>query len=143
MKQLCKAMILLISFNIMGNDLVNPPEKEAFFGNTESTLNVKEVKPLNRALVKEGECLKYKKNGETYWTKYETEIIKVDKVGRETLKVRKISFINSKSDKWMDSDPYSLDFEFQMLYELFPCPDMKDKLSDEKEKEILKKMKKR
>ena len=127
---------------LQANDLLNPADKEAFFGNSKSLMEEEIVRPLNQSLVKAGECLKYKKNGETYWTKYETEIIKIESIGKETLKVRRLSFINTKSNKWMDSEPYSMAFEFQMNYEITECPDMKDKMTEEevkKVKELLKK----
>ena len=141
-----KILIMIFSFlifnSIFANELLNPTEKEEFFGNSKNLVKEETVKPLNQALVKEGECLKYKKNGENYWTKYETEIIKIESVGEKTLKTRRISFINKKSDKWMDSEPYSLPFEFQMNYEVIDCPKIEDKMSDEEVKKIKKLLKK-
>jgi hypothetical protein len=120
------------------NPIAHDPQKDSFFSGTDNKLAEKEQGP-QKAIVKVGECLKYLKEGENFWTKYETEVLKVEEIGAVNLKVRKILFVNPRSDKWaFDESAFTLKFPEQVNYELMPCPDDKYKLSYE-EVELIKK----
>jgi hypothetical protein len=114
-------------------DFLNPQSQKNFYGTSNNVISQEKVVPLNVSLVKKGECLKFKKDGEQYWNKYETEILKIQEIGDHSLKVQRIIFVNTKTNQWMGTKSFKLDFEHQMKYDLFPCPLEEDSLS---EKEI-------
>lgn len=120
------------------NPIAHDPAKDAFFNGTDNKLAEKDPGP-QKAIVKVGECLKFLKEGEKFWTKYETEVLKVEEIGDVSLKVRRILFVNPRSDKWaFDESAFPLKFPEQINYELMDCPEDKYKMSYE-EIELVKK----
>lgn len=124
------------------SDLINPKEKTEFFNANRSQNLVNNSDALvgpKKALVKEGECVKFLKNGESYWNKYETEVSKVESVGQKSVKLRPILFLKRGLEDWTYSDDAKdLAFENQLKYEVFPCPAEKDRIPEDIA-EILKK----
>lgn len=113
------------------NPIAHDPAKDAFFSGTSNKLAEEEQGPQS-AIVKAGECLKFLKEGEKFWTKYETEILQVESIGKDNLKVKRILFVDVRSEKWTyEPIAFSLRFPSQIDYEITSCPEEKNKLTYE------------
>lgn len=112
---------------------INPPEKEQFFsGTTNNLAGDKIAVGPKKALVKVGECLKYLKNGEDFWSHYETEVVKVEAIGESKIKLRPILYVKRTSPDWAYAEEAKdIPFDQQLQYEITYCPNLKDKMSEE------------
>jgi len=129
-------VIFLISFNIFAiekKDVFKNSRVESFWGITNNNIN--EEEKLDVALVEKDSCLKYMKNGESYWTIYETDTLKVVSIGDKSLKVKRYAFL-SESKKWRLSESFTLPFEKQTEYVQIQCPKNELRLTDEEFKKL-------
>lgn len=124
-------------------EFVHSPETEAFYSGSNNVVSPEVVKPLDIALVKKGECLKFRKNGERFWSKYETEVLLVKEIGESNLKVVRVVFAKKDEEAWAESDPFIIQFQHQLQYDLMECPKEEDKISSELIEEIKAKLKKK
>ena len=140
-------MKILIAFLIIGsayaevnkdiNPLIKTKENMDFFGGSHDVTMKAEPLAPDVALVSKNECLKHKKNGEEYWNFYETEVLKVDDVGKDSLKVKRYSFL-PKSGKWSLSEASSFPFAQQIQYVTVECPKPELELTAEELEELKK-----
>ena len=129
-------IIFLLSFNVFAvnkKDIFKNSRIDGFWGVTNNEIN--EEEKLDVALVEKGACLKYMKNGESYWTIYETDTLKVVSVGDKSLKVKRYAFL-SESKKWRLSESFTLPFENQIEYVQIECPKKELRLTDEEFKKL-------
>jgi len=134
-------LVLLLINNVYAttkkshNPLLKTKENSEFFGGSHDVSLKKEPLAPDVALVNKDECLKHKKDGETYWTYYETEILKVEDIGKDFLKVKRFSFL-PKSGKWTLSAASSMPFAQQLLYINVECPKKELELTAEELEEL-------
>lgn len=121
------------------NEILNPKEKESFFGKTFSS-NLPTKAQIKKALVKENDCVKAIKDEENFWNHNETPVFKVEAIGEKRIKLRKYVFLKKQKDHWYaDETAMALPFELQDELEITNCPNDEMKLSDEKVEQFKKK----
>lgn len=126
----------LISWTAFAKDasrIINPPEKDLFFTKTQNLVNNQAslVGP-KKSLVEVGECVKYLKNGEAFWTHHETEVALVEAIGIKSVKLRPIFFYKLGRPEWTYSDEAKdVAFENQLQYDITNCPKPEDQLPDD------------
>jgi len=115
-------------------------EVDSFFGedNYNTIAPVDELK-LKKAIFENNSCLKFLKEGEKFWTIYETLTVKIVDIGMKNLKVQKYAFMNNK--KWIMLEPESMDCDLQKQFMQVECPSLEDKLTTEEILDLKKKNK--
>ena len=140
MKYLILLMMISNSFAKDATPIINPPEKDKFYTKQQNLVNNPDslVGP-KKALVSVGECVKFLKNGESFWNHHETEVALVEALGKKSIKLRPIQFAKLGAPDWTYSDvAKDVAFEQQLQYETTNCPKTEDRIPEE----IAEKMKK-
>lgn len=124
---------LLISLNLTSKefdprDQINK-EINDFYGNQINELASNDLNLPKEAIFPKNACLKMNKDGETFWSMYETSTIYIQDIGSKNLKIQKIFFMNNK--KWLLGPAESLDFKYQVQFTHIDCPSLEMKLTDE------------
>lgn len=141
MKTLILLTISLISISIFAKEKQDPYDVlqkriDKFYGKKINEMNKENPMLPNKALYSKGSCLKFNKNGENFWTKYETMTIRIDDIGLKNLKIRKIYFMSDK--KWLVGPPETMVFEAQNQFTETDCPSEKMKLTIEEIEDLKK-----
>lgn len=135
-----KKILILFIFslfvvNIHANEKKDPrdltkKEVDSFFGedNYNTMAPVDELK-LKKAIFEKNSCLKFLKEGEKFWSIYETLTVKIVDIGKKNLKIRKYAFMNNK--KWLILEPEAMEFDLQKQFMQVECPPLEDKLTTE------------
>lgn len=136
-----KTLLIVLFFSITlayaaKNDaagFINPPEKSKFFsGSVNLAKDGAALVGPKKALVKVGECVKYLKNGEDFWTHYETEVAFVEAIGEKKIKLRPVQYVKVNYPDWtFAEEAKDIPFELQLQYEITYCPKQENKLSEE------------
>lgn len=105
--------------------------------NTRSAIAPPVDNSIKKSKFEVGDCLKYLKDGESYWSHKETQVLKIEKIGEKNLKVRMFGFLK-KTDKWLLSPAQSLEFNQQSLFIKTDCPSIDKRLSDKELEELTK-----
>lgn len=115
-------------------------EVDSFFGedNYNTMVPVDELK-LKKAIFENNSCLKFLKEGERFWTIYETLTLKIVDIGKKNLKIQKYAFMNNK--KWIILEPEAMEFDLQKQFMQVECPSLEDKLTNEEILDLKKKNK--
>lgn len=93
---------------------------------------------------KENQCLKFKKEGESFWKNYETDFFKIISTGNHSYKVKKINFPKNHEDLWYydnDSEKNTIKFIDQNDFYLEECPKEINLISEKEIKKIKNKLK--
>lgn len=145
-KKITTAFILLFSLSLFASVEKEDPrdmirdEIDSFYGKkSTNVLNIDDPTRPNSAIYKKGTCLKFNKEGEDYWTIYETMTLRIEDIGDRRLKVRKLFFMTDK--KWLEGSPESMIFENQDKFTKTECPSDEMKLSPEEIEDLRKKNK--
>lgn len=137
-------LLTFVSLAVQAKDastIINPVEKDKFFTKQQNLVNNREslVGPKS-ALVNAGECVKFLKNGEAFWTHHETEVALVEAIGIKNIKLRPIFFAKLGRPEWTYSDEAKdVPFENQLQYEITSCPKEDDKIPEEIAEQLKKK----
>lgn len=115
-------------------------EVDSFFGedNYNTMVPVDELK-LKKAIFENNSCLKFLKEGERFWTIYETLTLKIVDIGKKNLKIQKYAFMNNK--KWIILEPEAMEFDLQKQFMQVECPSLENKLTNEEILDLKKKNK--
>lgn len=90
------------------------------------------------------QCLKFKKQGESFWKNFETDFFKIISVGNNSYKVKKINFPKGYEDVWYydtDSEKETIKFIDQNDFYLAKCPKEIHMISEKEIKKIKNKLK--
>lgn len=93
-----------------------------------------------RIVLKEGKCLKFKKNNEKFWENWETDFFIIISVGKYNYKVKKINFPQGINDLWYfdgESEKNIISFENQNKFYLEECPSRDNMISEKELDKIL------
>jgi hypothetical protein len=121
---------IIFSYSTMANTAKEILETTLIPEDSRNTLAPPLDNRIKKAKFEKGDCLMYLKDGESYWSYRETQVLKVEDIGEKNLKVRMFGFLK-KTDKWILSPAESLDFIQQSLYKKVDCPSLELKLTDE------------
>lgn len=88
------------------------------------------------ALYKTGDCIKFNKNNEKFWSIYETMVLTITDIGSKNLKVKQIYFLNDK--KWLTGSSNSMRFENQVQFSKATCPPEENMLTEAEIEEMKK-----
>ena len=102
---------------------------DKFYGKEINMMNPENPNLPQMPLYKAGACLKFNKDGETFWNKYETMTILIEEIGKNKIKIRKVFFMSDK--KWLTGSPEVMSFQAQSLFTQTDCPSEKMKLTEE------------
>lgn len=139
-----KTILILISFISLNSFADQDPrdmiqnEIDSFYGKkTTNVLDKSDPTRPQSAIHKVGTCLKYNKEGEKYWTKYETMTVRIEDIGKRKLKIRKLFFMSDK--KWLEGSSESMSFQNQDQFSETKCPSEDLKLTPEEIEDLKKK----
>lgn len=123
-------------------DLINPKKIQNLFGGKETQRPAQAGPDLStiirEPIFKEQTCIKFKKNGETYWENFETKTLYVEAIGVNSLKVRTLRYISDGKSWFFEPYANTMEFPNQSDYLYTTCPKEEDRLSDEAAEKLLK-----
>lgn len=128
--KLSTTLTLLLTLNIQASDIKYLDDKFTQAYHYEPTYEKYPIKT----------CLKYKKNGESFWENYETDFFSIVAIGELSYKVKQIRFPKGFNDIWFfdkENKKETITFIEQNNFYLTACPQKEDKISNKELSKIL------
>ena len=121
-------------------DIFSPSKVQKMYGEEKPAQTEPDPKKvISQPIFESKTCIKFIKDGETYWKNNETQVLYIEAVGTNSLKVRPIRYVKN-SDQWFfEPDATAMNFSVQNQYLYTSCPKEEKQLSQEQAAKLLKK----